>query len=161
MKIYNEDILYFPMSSIFPEDLKKEWKDRPPNIHLIGNLPFNVSTPLIIRWLEQISEKTGAWKYGRVRMTLTFQKEVAERLMSDILDDHRSRLSVMSQNYCDVIHKFNIPGRIFEPPPEVDVGVVHFVPRREPIIKVPFKVLEKVVRHTFHFRQKMCKRGIS
>lgn len=47
----------FNMEQMFNEDNKMDWEDKCPLIHLIGNLPFNVSTPLIIRWLKAISEK--------------------------------------------------------------------------------------------------------
>ena len=47
----------FDMSKIFSENKRREWEDRPPHIHIIGNLPFSVSTPLIIRWLQAMSER--------------------------------------------------------------------------------------------------------
>jgi len=51
------DVLSVDMSKMFRETLKLPWDDTCPNIHLIGNLPFSVSTPLIIRWLKDISLK--------------------------------------------------------------------------------------------------------
>ena len=148
------------MDRLFPEEIIKSWQDEPPNISILGNLPFSVSTPLIIDYLENISNRTSLWRYGRVGLTLTFQKEVADRLAADILDKQRSRLSIMSQYLCKVKHKFTIPGKCFVPAPDVDVGVVTFLPRKQPLIRLPFKVVEKVVRHVFHYRQKKCKRGI-
>jgi len=51
------DVMHFNLERMFSEDYKMEWEDKCPKIHLIGNLPFNVSTPLIIRWLKAISER--------------------------------------------------------------------------------------------------------
>ena len=111
MDILHGDILNFNMENMFPQDEAKDWNDRPPNIHIIGNLPFNVSTPLIIKWLRAMSNKTGPWSYGRTKLTLTFQKEVAERMVAPILKNGRSRLSVMCQYLCDLHFKFTIPGK--------------------------------------------------
>ena len=160
MKLIHGDVLRYDMSNMFPPESKKDWSDVPPNIHIIGNLPFSVSTQLIINWLNNIANRNGAWLYGRVNLTLTFQKEVAERMVSNVMQPERCRLSVMCQNWCEVNHCFTIPGKAFVPEPEVDVGVVHFIPRIEPKIDLPFKLVEKFLRHIFHYRKKMCIRGI-
>lgn len=159
--IVTGDILKTDVSQYFPSDIKHGWKDPPPPINLIGNLPFSISTILIIRWLESISKQEGPWEFGRTRMTLTFQKEVAERMAAPMLDKQRCRLSVMCQNWCKVNYKFDIPGRAFLPKPDVDVGVVTLTPLKEPIIKLPFKLVEKVLRHIFSMRQKYSIRGAS
>ncbi|XP_041358412.1 dimethyladenosine transferase 1, mitochondrial-like [Gigantopelta aegis] len=161
MAIVHGDILLCDLSSVIPQDVARPWEDNSPNIHLIGNLPFNVSTPLIIRWLEEISNKTGPWKFGRTKLTLTFQKEVAERMVARTLSKQRCRLSVMCQNLCDIHLKFIIPGKAFVPPPKVDVAVVQFIPRVKPMINHPFKLVEKVCRHLFHFRNKHCKHTLA
>ncbi|XP_064625219.1 dimethyladenosine transferase 1, mitochondrial-like [Lineus longissimus] len=158
--IVHGDILSFEMDNVFPEYLKKPWEDKPPDIHIIGNLPFSVSTALIVKWMEDISERRGAWRYGRTPLTLTFQKEVGERMVADTEDEQRSRLSILCQYLCEVESKFIIPGSAFVPKPEVDVAVVHFVPRVEPRIKVPFKRVEKVIRLTFQHRNKVLKNCI-
>ncbi|KAF7262759.1 hypothetical protein GWI33_004152 [Rhynchophorus ferrugineus] len=116
---------------------KMDWTHAPPPIHLIGNLPFSVSTILIIKWLEAISEKKAAWAYGRTSMTLTFQKEVAERMVAQPYDKVRS----------------------FVPKPDVDVGVVTLIPLKKALIDMPFSQVEKVVRTIFNTRQKYCMKG--
>lgn len=157
--IITGDILKTDIAQFIPADTKTDWLDPPPPVNLIGNLPFSVSTILIIRWLEMMSKKEGPWAFGRTRMTLTFQKEVAERMSARILHKQRCRLSVMCQNWCNVNYKFDIPGSAFLPKPDVDVGVVTLTPLKQPLIKVPFKMVEKVVRQIFSMRQKYSIRG--
>ncbi|KAJ8290582.1 hypothetical protein GJAV_G00014850 [Gymnothorax javanicus] len=160
VRIVHGDILTYRMDRGFPSHIARKWEDEPPNLHVIGNLPFSVSTPLIIKWLENISEQNGPFHFGRTQLTLTFQKEVAERLTASTGSRQRSRLSVMAQYLCTVKSCFTIPGRAFVPKPKVDVGVVHFTPLAKPQIQQPFKLVEKVVRNVFQFRRKYCYRGI-
>lgn len=154
-----DDIRSYNFECGFEGMKRKEWTDEPPPLNLIGNLPFNVSTNLIIRWLHSISEKSSAWSFGRMPMTLTFQKEVAQRIIAKPMENQRCRLSVMCQMWCDVQHRFTIPGKAFLPKPDVDVGVVHLKPLPEPVTKVPFKVVEKVLRTIFNMRQKSSLKG--
>ncbi|XP_008275091.1 dimethyladenosine transferase 1, mitochondrial [Stegastes partitus] len=160
LRIVHGDILTYRMDRGFQANISKPWEEDPPNFHIIGNLPFNVSTPLIIKWLENIANRTGPFAFGRTRLTLTFQKEVAERLTASTSSKQRSRLSIMAQYLCTVHNCFTIPGRAFVPKPEVDVGVVHFTPLVQPQIQQPFQLVEKVVRNVFQFRRKHCHKGI-
>ncbi|XP_029316020.1 dimethyladenosine transferase 1, mitochondrial [Cottoperca gobio] len=160
LRIVHGDILTYRMDRGFPESISKPWEGDPPNLHIIGNLPFSVSTPLIIKWLENIANRTGPFIYGRSQLTLTFQKEIAERLTACTGSKQRSRLSIMAQNFCTVRNCFTIPGRAFVPKPKVDVGVVHFTPLVQPQIQQPFKLVEKVVRNVFQFRRKHCYKGV-
>ncbi|CAJ0578283.1 unnamed protein product, partial [Mesorhabditis spiculigera] len=130
------------------------WSDEPPRAHIVGNLPFNIATPLIIKFLRDMSYRRGPWKYGRVPLTLTFQSEVAQRIISPIDCEARSRISIMSQYVAEPKLLFTISGKCFVPPPKVDVGVVRFTPRAVPLIGVAFEVIEKVARQVFHYRQK-------
>jgi len=106
------DILYDDILKTNIENLlkKRDWNDKAPDIFLIGNLPFNVSTHLIIEWLHAIAEQRGPWAFGRTKMTLTFQKEVAERLVAQPMENQRCRLSVMAQTWTFPVLRFIIPG---------------------------------------------------
>ncbi|CAH0546467.1 unnamed protein product [Brassicogethes aeneus] len=159
MKIEIGDIRSYNFDNGFINVPKHNWYEAPPPIHLIGNLPFSVSTNLLVRWLKSISEKSSAWSFGRTSMTLTFQKEVAERMVAQVGEKQRCRLSVMCQFWCDIDYKFTIPGKAFVPKPKVDVGVVTLYPLKNPLIEMPFAVVEKVVRNVFNMRQKYSIRG--
>lgn len=153
------DILSYNLEAAFVDCPKREWTGHAPPIHLIGNLPFSVATHLIIKWLKGISERSGAWIYGRTPMTLTFQHEVAERMVAPVGHKQRCRLSVMCQLYCKVNYVFTIPGRAFVPPPDVDVGVVNLQPLKYPLVDLPFHLVEKLLRTMFNTRQKMSLKG--
>ncbi|XP_071400928.1 dimethyladenosine transferase 1, mitochondrial [Centroberyx affinis] len=118
LRIVHGDILTYRMDRGFPSNVTKPWEEDPPNLHIIGNLPFSVSTPLIIKWLENMANRTGPFAFGRTRLTLTFQKEVAERLTASTSSRQRSRLSIMAQYLCTVHSCFTIPGRAFVPKPK-------------------------------------------
>uniref|UniRef100_A0A2M4BSP9 rRNA adenine N(6)-methyltransferase n=1 Tax=Anopheles marajoara TaxID=58244 RepID=A0A2M4BSP9_9DIPT len=162
MDIVRGDILDYRIEGAFPDCEPHDWMDPvPAPVHLIGNLPFAISTRLLINWLRDMSLRTGAWHYGRASLTLTFQKEVAERIVAPILSDQRCRLSVMNQIWSKPDLRFMISGRAFVPKPEVDVGVVTIVPLQTPLTQVHFDTVEKVIRHIFSMRQKYCRRGVS
>lgn len=153
------DVLQYNFEERLKDVRGYNWHDPPPPIHLIGNLPFSVSTILIIKWLKSISERNSAWKFGRTRMTLTFQKEVAERIVADASNEQRCRLSVITQMWCQPELKFIIPGKAFVPKPDVDVGVVTLEPLKNPLVQLPFNLVEKVLRSIFNMRQKYSLRG--
>nr|CAH8849216.1 unnamed protein product [Trichobilharzia regenti] len=173
MEIYRQDIMRFNCEGVFPTTPMRgagAWDDfselkavhnqlrvpenqsitaleitNSPRICVIGNLPFNISTPLVCQWLHDISERRGIWRYGRVPLILTFQKEVAERLAADVWDKQRSRLSIMSQAYCNVEYIKDIPGTAFLPVPKVDAGIVRLTPLQQPLIPIPYPYVNKLM----------------
>lgn len=149
--IFIDDILRFNMENHLPAISQR--------LHLIGNLPFSISTRLLINWLEDVSMRRRAFQSSYTTMTLTFQKEVAERICAPVGHEQRCRLSVMSQIWTRPMLKFIIPGKAFVPKPEVDVGIVKLIPLKEPKTTLDFRLVEKVVRHIFNMRQKYCRRG--
>ncbi|XP_055705485.1 dimethyladenosine transferase 1, mitochondrial [Phlebotomus papatasi] len=159
--IVRDDILKYPTEMAFAGLEQTPWDGIRAPIHLIGNLPFAISTRLLINWLKDVSLRRGAWDFGRASMTLTFQKEVGERIVAPILDAQRCRLSVMSQIWTIPHLKFIIPGTAFVPQPDVDVAVVTIIPLKIPKTQLPFDLVEKVVRYIFSMRQKYVRRGIS
>lgn len=161
MDMYRDDILKFKIENAFPESIRCDWVGNRPPLHIIGNLPFAISTRLLINWLKDVSLQRGAWSYGRTPMVLTFQKEVGQRIVAPIMDEQRCRLSVMSQIWTKAELRFLIPGKAFVPKPDVDVAVVRFEPLKEPLTMLPFDLVEKVMRYIFSMRQKKIRFAIS
>jgi len=161
LKINLGDVLNYNISKLFPTLEKPQWLDRSlPPITLVGNLPFNVSTPLLIRLLKHMETKENIFAYGRVPMLFTFQREVAHRMIAPPGDQERSRLSVVCQNYAQVRYKYTLDGSSFVPPPDVKVGVVSLVPLKQPYIDLPFEFVNRVVTTVMHGKRKEIKKTV-
>ena len=129
-----------------------------PHVHVVGNLPFNIATPLLMRFLRMADQRSGLFQDGPAAMTLCFQKEVAQRMAAPPDTRLRSRLSVMAQHYCDVERRFILPGHVFVPPPKVDAEVVHLRGKadlRTPVSPPFFDLLEETAKLLFHHRRKV------
>ena len=120
--------------------------------HVVSNLPYNVGTPLLIKWL------TGPWRPAS--MTLMFQLEVALRIVAPVGDDDYGRLSVLAQCLCDCEKVMDLPARAFTPPPKVDSAVVKLVPKAvQPEDRI-VRALEKLTAAAFGQRRKMLRSSL-
>ena len=123
----------------------------PPPRAIVANLPYNIATVLLIRWLEGIDAFVG--------LTLMFQREVAERLVTAPRTRAYGRLSVITQWRTDAAIVLSLPPRAFTPSPKVDSAVVRLTPKaeREP---VPFAAVERVTAAAFGQRRKMLRQSL-
>ncbi|MBW8733385.1 MAG: 16S rRNA (adenine(1518)-N(6)/adenine(1519)-N(6))-dimethyltransferase RsmA [Asticcacaulis sp.] len=120
--------------------------------HVVSNLPYNVGTPLLIKWL------TGPWRPAS--MTLMFQLEVALRIVAPAGDDDYGRLSVLAQCLCDCEKLMDLPARAFTPPPRVDSAVVKLTPKAvQPEDRI-IRALEKITGAAFGQRRKMLRSSL-
>ncbi|KAI7853982.1 S-adenosyl-L-methionine-dependent methyltransferase [Circinella umbellata] len=133
---------------------KKEQNEEP--MHIMGNLPFNVASPLLMQWLHQSAGQQGLFGLGDVWMTLMFQKEVGERLSAKPSTAQRGRLSIMAQSLCQVNTVYTVPSTVFVPRPKVDASVVQLKPREGALVlkRDSYKSLEDIVRYYFTKRRK-------
>lgn len=120
--------------------------------HVVSNLPYNVGTALLIKWL------TGPWTPHA--LTLMFQKEVADRIAAAPGEDAYGRLSVISQAVCEARVVMDLPARAFTPPPKVDSAVVHLVPRVDRPEVALRRRLEAVTAAAFGQRRKMLRSSL-
>ncbi len=124
----------------------------PGKAHIIANLPYNVATPLLIKWLKSRKQFKS--------MTLMFQKEVGDRITAEPGSKAYGRLSIISQWLCHVSKQFDISPKAFTPPPKVVSTVVKLVPRDEPAFPADQAILEKVVATAFGQRRKMLRASL-
>lgn len=119
---------------------------------IIANLPYNIGTVLLFKWLKiapQISS-----------MHLMLQKEVVQRITAKLGDNHYGRLAVMVNFLCETRLAFLVANSVFTPPPKVTSAIVEIIPRQKPIADVEFGKLERVVAAAFNQRRKMIKSSL-
>jgi 16S rRNA (adenine1518-N6/adenine1519-N6)-dimethyltransferase len=127
--------------------------ERPARI--CANLPYNVGTLLLTRWLE-----TDPWPPWFDRLTLMFQREVAERIVATPAEraDY-GRLAVLSNWRCRTRILFDVPPAAFTPPPKVTSALVELVPRPEPLDCNP-RLLSEITQAAFGQRRKMLRQSL-
>jgi 16S rRNA (adenine1518-N6/adenine1519-N6)-dimethyltransferase len=123
-------------------------------VRIAANLPYNIATPLLIGWLQ-----SEPWPPFYEKMTLMFQREVAERIVATPDDDAYGRLGVISGWRAEARILFDISPKAFTPPPKVVSSVVELVPRQSPLACDRAK-LERVTAAAFGQRRKMLRQSL-
>ena len=120
-----------------------------------ANLPYNIATPLLVGWLE-----SEPWPPWFDRLTLMFQREVAERIVATPAERAAyGRLGVLANWRCTTRILFDVPRQSFVPPPNVTSSVVELVPRRTPL-PCQAKALSAVTQAAFGQRRKMLRQAL-
>ena len=127
----------------------------PPGARVAANLPYNVGTALLIKWLTVQS-----WPPVWASLTLMFQKEVAQRITAQPGTEHYGRLSVLAQWRCTAKILFDVNPNAFVPPPSVTSSIVRLEPRSEPLAPCELSDLEKITAAAFGQRRKMLRQSL-
>ena len=141
INIINKDVLNFELNEVLKE-----------KIIIYGNLPYNISTEILIKWITD-SKKFESCK----KLILMFQKEVADRIMAKTNSKNYGRLSIISNWRMNIKKEFDISPNCFFPKPKVNSTLLSFEPKKKYFnIKKPYN-LEKITKVFFNQRRKMIK----
>ena len=141
LELTEADAMDFPIWNLEPEPRR-----------IVANLPYNIATTLLIRWLEHAANFES--------MTLMFQREVALRITAKPGDSAYGRLSVLTGWLANAEILFDIPPEAFVPAPKITSSVVQIVPLSAPRFTCSQKHLEDVTRHAFGQRRKMLRSSL-
>mgnify|MGYP001262773178 CR=1 FL=1 len=143
IKIINEDVLKIDEKKIYREKLI-----------VFGNLPYNISTEILCKWILNLDKDVFWFK----KLVLMFQKEVANRIIAQFNTSNYGRLSILSNWKLNITKLFDVKPSSFFPKPKIDSSLLLFEPRNNYLkIKNP-KNLEKITRIFFNHRRKMIKK---
>ena len=124
-------------------------------VRVVANLPYNVGTELLIRWLTP-----KIWPPFWVSLTLMFQKEVALRITARPGSDHYGRLALLAQWRCDARIEMTLPPEAFTPAPKVHSAVVHLTRLEAPRYPANEAALTRVTAMAFNQRRKMLRSSL-
>ncbi|TGV53682.1 16S rRNA (adenine(1518)-N(6)/adenine(1519)-N(6))-dimethyltransferase RsmA [bacterium M00.F.Ca.ET.141.01.1.1] len=123
-------------------------------VRIVANLPYNIGTELLVRWLTVPN-----WPPFYASMTLMFQREVAQRIVAAPDSDAYGRLGVLAGWRTQARIAFDVPPQAFTPPPKVTSSVVHLEPRATPL-PADVKKLGRVTEAAFGQRRKMLRQSV-
>mgnify|MGYP002624412443 FL=1 len=126
-----------------------------PPIKVVANLPYNIGTELLVRWLTP-----PVWPPYWQSLTLMFQREVARRIVASPGSKAYGRLAVLAQWRCDARIVMDLPPGAFTPPPKVASAVVHLTALPRPRYPADPAVLNRVVATAFNQRRKMLRAAL-
>ena len=143
-KLHNADALKFDFESVRSENEQ---------LRIVGNLPYNISTPLIFKLLESA--------FIIKDMHFMLQLEVVQRLAAQPGNKHWGRLGIMTQYHCQVEHLFDVPPEAFNPPPKVQSAIVRLTPHTlSPYPPCSEPRLRQVVQASFAQRRKTLRNNL-
>ncbi len=123
---------------------------------LVGNLPYNISTPLLFHVLQ--------WQSQIIDMHFMLQKELVDRMCSSPGGKAWGRLAIMVQYHCEVVRLFNVPSTAFSPAPKVESSIVRLVPHASPPVEISsMPKFRQLVTQVFNHRRKTlrnCLKGM-
>ena len=120
---------------------------------VFGNLPYNISTEILCKWILNIKKKIW-FDY----LILMFQKEVADRIISDFNTKSYGRLTILANWRLNIKKICDVSPVSFKPKPKIDSTVLFFKPKKEFFLLKDPKNLEKITRIFFMHRRKMIKK---
>ncbi len=136
--------------------LEVDWRAQlTPPIKIVANLPYNVGTELLVRWLTP-----KVWPPAWDSLTLMFQREVAERIVAQPGSKTYGRLAVLAQWRAEARIVMSLPPEAFTPPPKVRSAVVHLTALPAPRYEAEADLLSKVVAKAFGQRRKMLRASL-
>ena len=146
LKIIHDDILNLKLIDLepFPKSI-------------IANLPYNISSKLIINWLKEINLNKDVLID---EITITIQKELADKLVSKVGDSNYGRISLITNLLSSVSKEIELPPSVFFPKPKVHSSVIKITPLTEPRFDVDLDIFEKLTRRAFGNRRKMLRQSL-